>query len=161
MTSNTLAIAGPDAVGGGRAATIVRYLDLPALAIALPIFLAAGLPMLGYTVLAVTWLAGAALEDYGRRRSQRALAEGSRQGAMGWVARRRSAASGWSSLAILLVGLLGEREDGLAAAVLAAILFTVHFAAAASSPEHSTRPRRPGRDGPARRSCSAFGAYIA
>ncbi len=31
------------------------------------------------------------------------------------------------TLAILLVGLLGEREDGLAAAVLTVVLVTVHL----------------------------------
>ncbi len=31
------------------------------------------------------------------------------------------------ALAVLLVGLLGDREDGLAAAVLTAVLVTVHL----------------------------------
>ena len=37
--------------------TLVRYLDLVALAAALPLFLLADLPMLGYAVAAAAWLA--------------------------------------------------------------------------------------------------------
>ncbi len=127
MNSNTLAIAGSDAVGGGRAATIVRYLDLPALAIALIVFVLADLPMLGFGVLAGVWLAGAAIEGYGYRRSQRELGEGNRRQAMGWVSATSLGRVYMVTTAVLLVGLLGDREDGLAAAVLAAVLFTVHF----------------------------------
>lgn len=129
MNSNTLAIAGPDAVGASRAATIVRYLDLPVLALALVVFLAAGLPMLGYWVLAGVWLAGAVIEAYGFRRSRRELGEGNRRQAMGWVSATTLGRVYMVTTAVLLVGLLGDREDGLAAAVLAAVLFTVHFLA--------------------------------
>ncbi len=56
---------------------------------------------------------------------------------------RPSAASGSSPLPILGVGLIGEREDGLAAAVLALALVTVHFAALAAGkllyPEEESR----------------------
>jgi len=127
MNSNTLAIAGSDAVGGGRAATIVRYLDLPVLAIALIVFVVADLPMLGFGVLAGVWLAGAAIEGYGHRRSLRELGEGKRRQAMGWVSATSLGRVYMVTTAVLLVGLLGDRADGLAAAVLAAILFTVHF----------------------------------
>ena len=127
MNQNTLAIAGSDAVGGGRAATIVRYLDLPVLALALIVFLLADLPMLGFAVLAGVWLLGA---------SSRATATGAPSASSTRAtAARRWAGSAATSLgrvymvttAVLLVGLLGDREDGLAAAVLAVILFTVHF----------------------------------
>ena len=42
--------------GPGVGLTLVRYLDIVALAAALPLFLLAGLPMLGYTVAAAAWL---------------------------------------------------------------------------------------------------------
>ena len=35
---------------------VLRYLDLVLLAVALPVFLLAGLPMLGYAGAAVAWL---------------------------------------------------------------------------------------------------------
>ena len=127
MNLNSLAIAGSDAVGGGRVATIVRYLDLPLLALALIIFVVADLPMLGFGVLAGVWLAGAIIEGYGYRRSQRELGEGNRRQAMGWVSATSLGRVYMVTTAVLLVGLLGDREDGLAAAVLAVVLFTVHF----------------------------------
>ena len=58
---------------------------------------------------------------------------GERRGRLGvTAASRRSGASGSSPSAVLLVGLLGEREDGLAAALLAALLFTVQMRIAVS-----------------------------
>ena len=83
--------------------------------------------MLGFGVLAGVWLAGAAIEGYGYRRSQRELGEGNRRQAMGWVSATSLGRVYMVTTAVLLVGLLGDREDGLAAAVLAAVLFTVHF----------------------------------
>jgi hypothetical protein len=59
---------------------------------------------------------------------RRELAAGNRRDAMGWVAATTLGRVWLIALAVLLVGLLDEREAGLGAAVLAAILFTVHFA---------------------------------
>ena len=56
------------------------------------------------------------------------LEQGNRRDAMGWVAATTLGRVWMIALAVLLVGLLDEREAGLAAAVLSAILFTVHFA---------------------------------
>ena len=83
----------------------------------------------GYAVLAVAWLAQKA--DTGGQRS------GSPPGRWPRASARTpsacSRAPRWSALwivtlAILLVGLLGSREDGLAAAVLAAVLVTISLA---------------------------------
>jgi hypothetical protein len=117
-------------VNGGRtrAATVVRYLDLVLLAAALPVFIAADLPMLGYGVVAGVWLAALAIEGYAERRARRELEGGNRRDAMGWIAATSLGRVWIIALAVLLVGLLDERETGLAAGVLAAILFTVHFA---------------------------------
>jgi hypothetical protein len=62
------------------------------------------------------------------RKAASELAGGNRRAAMGWVGASTLGRVWLVALAVLLVGLLGEREDGLAAAVLAAVLFTVHFA---------------------------------
>jgi hypothetical protein len=127
---STLAVDGSEDTGeNGAAATVVRYLDLALLAIALPVFLTAGWPLLGYAVLAAVWIAQAGIEVYGQRRTARELRAGNRQAAMGWFAGTTLGRVWLVALAVLLVGLLGDREDGLAAAVLAAILFTVHFGA--------------------------------
>ena len=114
--------------GRSRAATALRYVDLVLLAAALPVFIAADLPLAGYAVVAVVWLAALAVESYAERRAMRELKGGNRRDAMGWIAATTLGRVWLIALAVLLVGLLDEREAGLAAAVLAAILFTVHFA---------------------------------
>ena len=115
---------------GGRLAAIlaVRYFDLLLLAAALPVFIAADLPITGYAVVAAVWLRLA------RRRGLHRAPRGPRAEA-GQPARRDGLDRGhhagrvWLlALAVLLVGLLDEREAGLAAALLSAVLFTVHFA---------------------------------
>ena len=113
---------------GNRAASVIRYFDLVLLIAALPVFLAADLPMLGYAVLAVAWVGQLAIEFFVDRKAATELAGGNRRAAMGWVGASTLGRVWLVALAVLLVGLLGDREDGLAAAVLAAILFTVHFA---------------------------------
>jgi len=112
--------------GTGRLATAVRYFDLLLLAAALPVFLAADLPILGYAVLAGVWLAQLGIELLAERRANSALAEGDRRQAMGWIGATTLARVWLIALAVLLVG-LAEREAGLAAAVLAVVLFTVHL----------------------------------
>jgi hypothetical protein len=107
---------------------VVRYLDLVLLAIALPVFIAEDLPLTGYAVVAGVWAVALAVERYAERRAMRELKDGNRRDAMGWIAATSLGRVWIIALAVLLVGLLDERETGLAAGVLAAILFTVHLA---------------------------------
>ncbi len=110
----------------GTGLTVLRYLDLLVLALALPLFLLAGLPMLGYGVAAAAWLVQRAINDLATRRAQRSedprevvgLLAGSMIG-RGWLV----------AGSIFAVGLAGAREDGLAAAVLCISLFTIYFSA--------------------------------
>ena len=113
--------------GSTRAARVVRYFDLVLLVAALPVFLAADLPLLGYAVLAAAWLAQLGIERAVEAKAATELMSGNRRAAMGWVGFSTLGRVWLVALAVLLVGLLGDREDGLAAAVLAAVLFTVHF----------------------------------
>jgi hypothetical protein len=108
-------------------AVALRYVDLILLAAALPVFLAAGLPMIAYAVIAVVWLAQHGIEILTNRAVRRAAARGDRQAAMGWVGATTLARVWTIALAVLLVGVLDSRDAGLAAAVLSAVLFTVHF----------------------------------
>ncbi len=110
-----------------RLRTAVRYADVALLVVALPVFLAAGLPLAGYAAVAAFWGLSLWLEAYAERRAAGELAEGNRRDAMGWVAVTTLARVWVIALAVLLVGLLFERDAGLAAAVFAAVLFTVHF----------------------------------
>jgi hypothetical protein len=108
-------------------ATALRYFDLVLLAAGLPVFLAADLPIAGYVVLAAAWLAQHAIEYAADRSAARALERGDRRTAMGWVGATTLARVWLVALAVLLVGLLVDEDAGLAAAVFAAILFTVHL----------------------------------
>ena len=111
----------------GRPSALLRYADLGLLALALPIFLVAGLPMLGYAVAAAAWLAQHAILLAADRGSARALVAGDRRKALGIVGVATLSRVWLVALSILLVGLLGEREDGLAAAVLTFALVTLHL----------------------------------
>ena len=108
-------------------ATALRYFDLVLLAAGLPVFLAADLPIAGYLVVAAVWLIQHAIEYGAERTAARALERGDRRSAMGWVGATTLARVWLVALAVLLVGLLADQEAGLAAAVFAAILFTVHL----------------------------------
>jgi hypothetical protein len=117
----------------GRPGVLLRYADLLLLAVALPIFLAADWPLLGYAVAAAAWLVQHAILAVADRASAASLARGDRRRALGIVASATLGRVWLVALAILLVGVLGEREDGLAAAVLCLALVTVHLACLAVS----------------------------
>jgi len=108
-------------------ATALRYVDLVLLAAALPVFIAADLPIAGYVVVAVVWLAQHGVELLTDRAVRRAAARGDRRAAMGWVGATTLGRVWTIALAVLLVGVLSSKDAGLAAAVLAAVLFTVHL----------------------------------
>jgi len=113
--------------GGGRTALAVRYVDLALLAVALPVFVLAGWPLLGYAVAAAAWLAQRAIQIAASRRVTRATERGDRRAALGTMAGATLGRVWLIALAVLVVG-LAEREAGLAAALLSATLFTVYLA---------------------------------
>lgn len=102
---------------------VVRYLDLVFLAVALPIFLVAHLPVLGWAAITAGWCVQRVIDAYTKRRASASndprtvagLLTGSMIG-RGWLV----------ALTIFGVGLY-KREAGLAAAVLAIALFTIYF----------------------------------
>ena len=106
-----------------------KFLDPLMLAAALAVFLLAGFPMLGFAVGAGAWLAQRAAQAIVARRAAAELAAGNRQRAMGMTAASTLGRVWLMTLSVLLVGLLADREDGLAAALLLTALFTVSFAA--------------------------------
>lgn len=105
-----------------------KYADLIVLATALAVFLLGGLPMLGFAVGAAAWLVQKGIQMFVAARVKGELRAGNRQRAMGIVAMSTLGRVWLMATAVLLVG-LAEREAGLAAAVLVAVLFTVSFAA--------------------------------
>jgi hypothetical protein len=125
---STFALEGSRPGGeGDRLGLVLRYGDLALLAVALPVFVIAELPMLGYAAVAAAWLAQHGIELAAHRRARESLAARDRRAAVGLLAGATLARVWLVALAILLVGGLGEREDGLAAAVLAAVLVTAHL----------------------------------
>jgi hypothetical protein len=104
---------------------VARYLDLVVLVLALPLFAVAGLPMLGYAVTAGAWLVQRGIQHLAERSVARAS---ERRQALGVMAVATLGRVWLVTLAILLVGVLADDEDGLAGAVLALVLFTVYLA---------------------------------
>lgn len=127
MLLSTFALDGSSAPRAARASSSVRYADLALLAIALPVFIWAELPLLGYAVIAVAWMIQRTVLHLAERHVARSLAAGERRTAVGVTAASTLGRAWFVALCVLLVGLLGEREAGLAAAVLAAVLFTVQL----------------------------------
>jgi hypothetical protein len=104
--------------------TFVRNLDLALLALALPVFLIAGLPFLGWLTAAVIWGLWRVIGDV----SDRKAAEAGDARRMAGIAAGSMIGRGWLlGLILLAAGLAAGRDVGLSAALLALALFTVHF----------------------------------
>jgi len=112
---------------------LIRYADLALLVAAVPVFLVADLPMLGYAVIAAAWIVQRLVLAAAQRRAAASLAAGERRAAVGVTAASTLGRVWFVALCVLLVGVLGDREDGLAAAVLAAVLFTAQLGGIALS----------------------------
>ena len=102
---------------------MLRFLDLVLLALALPIFVAAGLPLLGYLGAAGGWLIQRGVQVLIERRAR---ASDDPRTVAGLLT-ASMLARGWIMAgSIFIVGLV-EREAGLSAAILAITLFTFYF----------------------------------
>jgi hypothetical protein len=102
----------------------VRYLDLVVLALALPIFLLAGLPIAAYLVAGAAWVLQRIAQLLMQRRAK---ASDDPRVVAGWTAGSMIARGWFCALAIFGVGLAEGDEAGLSAAVLVIALFTVYF----------------------------------
>jgi hypothetical protein len=108
----------------------VRYADVLLVILAAPFVILMGGPLLGYLVGGGAWIAtrllGVAIERYGRGKDARAQVGLNFAALMGraWIL----------GITILVVGLAGEREDGLMAALLALVAFTVYLATTLALP---------------------------
>jgi hypothetical protein len=117
---------------------VLSYLDLAALAFALPVFLIASFSMVGYAVAGGVWLLQRGVRTLVQRRAEAATdvrtSVGLNAASMiirGWVV----------AFAIFAVG-LGDSEAGLAAAVLFLFLFSIFFTMQAIVRPHGTsKPR--------------------
>jgi hypothetical protein len=103
----------------------VRYLDFVALALALPVFILAGFPIAGYLVGGGAWIVQRAIQLLVLRK---VAASRDPRTIVGLTAGSMIARGWFCAIAIFLVGIIGDNDAGLAAAVLVVALFTVYFA---------------------------------
>ena len=101
----------------------VRYLDLVLLAVALPVFVVAGLPMLGYAAGAAAWLVQRAIQVSLQRR---AMASDDPRTVVG-IAAGSMIGRGWLVALTIFAAGLADEDAGLSAAVLVIVLFTAYF----------------------------------
>ena len=108
----------------------IRYMDVILVVLAAPFVILMGGPVLGYVVGGGAWILtrilGVVVDRSARKRSARAQVGLSFGALMGraWIL----------GITILVVGLAGEREDGLMAALLALVAFTVYLATSLALP---------------------------
>jgi membrane protein implicated in regulation of membrane protease activity len=102
---------------------ILRNIDVALLVLALPVFIAADLPMLGWAATTVSWLAARWLQAYAERR---AAAKGTRQAALGARAASLIGRLYLVTASVFFAGLI-EREAAVAAGALAVVVFTAYF----------------------------------
>jgi len=117
---------------------MMRYLDLFLLALALPVFIVADLPLLGWAGVAGAWLVQRGVQHLVETRARASddprTVAGLMAGSM--IAR------GWMVAGTIFVVGITEREAGLAAAILAITLFTFYFTG-----QMISRPFEPGSEG--------------
>jgi hypothetical protein len=97
----------------------LRYLDFAVLALALPVFLVAGLPLFAWAGTTAVWLLQRAVQSLLARRAEASTNPGAAVGLMSVSLLGRL----WLLLlAVLAIGLI-DRDSGLPAAVLTAVTF--------------------------------------
>ena len=101
----------------------LRYLDIVLLVVALPVFLVADLPMLGYAAGAGAWLVQRAIQIWTTRKAQ---ASNDPRTVVGITAGSMIGRAWLVALTIFAAG-LADNDAGLAAAVLVILLFTAYF----------------------------------
>jgi hypothetical protein len=118
----------------------LRWLDVILVILAAPFAILMGAPALGYAVGAAAWIVnraiGAAVERRAKAATDVRMTVGLNLGAL--IAR-----SWLVGLTILAVGLAGDREDGLTAAILVLAAFTIYFATSLLSRSLEGKTTRP------------------
>lgn len=103
---------------------LLRNFDLLVLALALAVFVVAGLPLLGWVTAAAIWGMWRAVGAFTERRAEEAADLRRTAGLMAGS----MIARGWAmGLILIAVGLTAGDDVGLSAAVLCVVLFTLRF----------------------------------
>jgi hypothetical protein len=132
--------AAPSAIPVADPLVLFRWLDVVLVILAAPFVVLMGLPVLGYVAGAAAWivnrLIGAAVE-------RRAQATDDIRRSVGMSLGALIARSWLVGLTILAVGLAGDREDGLTAAILVLAAFTLYFVTSLLSRSLEGKTTRP------------------
>ena len=102
---------------------VLRNVDVPALALALVIFLAAGFPILGWVTGGGAWAIQRAISEFTIRKAQKATDPRTKVGLLAGSMIGR----GWLVAGIILAVGLGNNDAGLSGAVLFLAVFTLQF----------------------------------
>ena len=103
---------------------VLRNLDVVLLALALALFLAVGLPILGWVTAVAIWAMWRGIGTWAEHRAAAATHPKQTAG----IAAGSMVGRGWLlGLMLLGAGLATDKETGLSAAVLVFVVFTVHF----------------------------------
>jgi hypothetical protein len=137
---STPVAAAPAAVSMADPLVLFRWLDVILVILAAPFVVLMGLPVLGYAVGAVAWIVNRVLGVLVERRAQ---ATGDIRKAVGMNLGALIARSWLVGLTILAVGLAGEREDGLTAAILVLAAFTLYLVTSLLSRSLEGKTTRP------------------
>jgi hypothetical protein len=101
----------------------LRYLDIVLLVLALPVFLAGDLPMLGYAAGGGAWLVQRAIQVWLNRKA--AAADDPRK--VAGIAVGSMVGRAWLLALTIFAAGLDDNDAGLAAAVLVLVLVTAYF----------------------------------
>jgi hypothetical protein len=102
---------------------VLRNVDVPALALALVIFLAAGLPIVGWLTGAGAWAIQRAVSELAVRKANQAEDPRTKVGLLAGSMIGR----GWLVAGIIIAVGLNNNDAGLSAAVLFLAVFTLQF----------------------------------
>jgi hypothetical protein len=102
---------------------VLRNIDIPILAIALVIFLAAGLPILGWVTGAGAWAIQRGVSELAVRKANKATDPRTKVGLLAGSMIGR----GWLVAGIIIAVGLGNNDAGLSAAILFLVTFTAQF----------------------------------
>jgi hypothetical protein len=102
---------------------VLRNIDVPALALALVVFLVAGLPILGWVTGAGAWAIQRGINEFVVRRATKATDPRAKVGLLAGSMIGR----GWLVAGIILAVGLSNNDAGLSGAVLFLAVFTLQF----------------------------------
>jgi len=116
---------------------VLRNIDVPVLALALIIFVVAGLPLLGWVTGAGAWAIQRLVNEYATRKANQAEDPRTKVGILAGSMIGR----GWLVAGIIIAVGLGNNEAGLSAAVLFLAVFTVQFTMTLAMRPYETKGR--------------------